>query len=71
MMDDKEFAAEVLLALPYRANDQQVAVVAALSRFCAIGARPDGVFVLNGYAGTARPRLPVPWSRLSRPTNAP
>ncbi len=57
MMDDKEFAAEVLLALPYRANDQQVAVVAALSRFCAIGARPDGVFVLNGYAGTGKTSL--------------
>ncbi len=56
-MDDKEFAAEVLLALPYRANDQQVAVVAALSRFCAIGARPDGVFVLNGYAGTGKTSL--------------
>lgn len=31
-MDAKEFAAEVLLALPYRANDQQVAVVAACAR---------------------------------------
>ena len=57
MMDDKEFAAEVLLALPYRANDQQVAVVAALSRFCAIGSRPESVFVLNGYAGTGKTSL--------------
>lgn len=56
-MDDKEFAAEVLMALPYRANDQQVAVVAALSRFCAIGARPEAVFVLNGYAGTGKTSL--------------
>ena len=32
-MDAKTFAAEVLTALPYTANDQQVAVVAAMSRF--------------------------------------
>ena len=33
-MDAKEFAANVMLALPYTPNDQQVAVIAALSRFC-------------------------------------
>ena len=51
------FAAEVLLALPYRANDQQVAVVAALARFCDPTPRPEGVFVLNGYAGTGKTSL--------------
>ncbi len=56
-MDAKEFAAEVLLALPYEANEQQVAVVAALARFCNPAARPEGVFVLNGYAGTGKTSL--------------
>ena len=55
-MDDKEFAAEVLLALPYRANDQQVAVVAAMARFCTT-ADTDRVFILNGYAGTGKTSL--------------
>ena len=54
-MDANEFAANVLLALPYEANDQQVAVVAALSRFCApVPSSSDRVFVLNGYAGTGK-----------------
>ncbi|MDE6853878.1 MAG: AAA family ATPase [Muribaculaceae bacterium] len=56
-MDPKEFAAEVLLALPYRANDQQVQVVAALARFCSPEARPESVFILNGYAGTGKTSL--------------
>lgn len=56
-MDSTQFAAEVLLALPYRANDQQVQVVAALSRFCLDGSRPESVFVLNGYAGTGKTSL--------------
>ncbi len=56
-MDAKEFAAEVLLALPYRANDQQVQVVAALARFCMPDSRPEAVFILNGYAGTGKTSL--------------
>lgn len=56
-MDPKEFAAEVLLELPYTANDQQVQVVAALARFCAPFSRPESVFVLNGYAGTGKTSL--------------
>ena len=57
-MDAKEFAANVLLALPYEANDQQVAVIAALSRFCAPAPTvSDRVFVLNGYAGTGKTSL--------------
>lgn len=56
-MDAKEFAAEVLLALPYEANEQQVAVVAALARFCEPTARAESVFVLNGYAGTGKTSL--------------
>ncbi len=56
-MDSKEFAAEVLLDLPYEANDQQVQVVAALARFCEPFAKPECVFVLNGYAGTGKTSL--------------
>ena len=48
-MDAKEFAANVLTALPYTANDQQVAVVAALARFCAPApTSSDRVFIVNG-----------------------
>lgn len=53
-MDSTEFAASVLLNLPFKANEQQVAVVAAMARFCAPGARQDAVFILNGYAGTGK-----------------
>lgn len=57
-MTDREFAAQVLAALPYTANDQQVAVVAAMARFLL---RPldgsDAAFVLNGYAGTGKTSL--------------
>ena len=53
-MDAREFAAEVLLALPYTANDQQVQVVAALARFCHPEAGQGAVFIPNGYAGTGK-----------------
>lgn len=57
-MDAKEFAANVMLALPYTPNDQQVAVIAALSRFCSPEPlSSDRVFVLNGYAGTGKTSL--------------
>lgn len=57
-MNDKEFAARVLLALPYTPNDQQVAVIAALSRFCAPSAAgQDRAFIINGYAGTGKTSL--------------
>ena len=56
-MDVKEFAGRVLTALPYQANEQQVAVVAALARFCAPASRSDAVFILNGYAGTGKTSL--------------
>lgn len=56
-MTSQEFAAEVLLALPYRANDQQVAVIAALSRFVAEPQQQPRVFLLNGYAGTGKTSL--------------
>lgn len=57
-MDAKEFAANVLLSLPYEANDQQVAVVAALARFCAPApTTSDRVFIVNGYAGTGKTSL--------------
>lgn len=57
-MDAKEFAANVLTVLPYAANDQQVAVVAALSRFCSPApTSSDRVFIVNGYAGTGKTSL--------------
>ncbi|MDE6368379.1 MAG: AAA family ATPase [Muribaculaceae bacterium] len=57
-MDAKEFAANVLLALPYTPNDQQVAVIAALARFCSPApTSADRVFVVNGYAGTGKTSL--------------
>lgn len=56
-MDVKEFAGRVLTALPYQANEQQVAVVAALAKFCAPASRSDAVFILNGYAGTGKTSL--------------
>lgn len=57
-MDAKEFAANVMLALPYEPNDQQVAVIAALARFCAPApVSSDRVFMLNGYAGTGKTSL--------------
>ena len=57
-MDAKEFAANVLLALPYTPNDQQVAVIAALARFCSPApSSADRVFVVNGYAGTGKTSL--------------
>ena len=56
-MTPLEFAAEVLSALPYTPNDQQVAVVGALARFCDDSPRPESVFILNGYAGTGKTSL--------------
>lgn len=56
-MDAKTFAAEVLTALPYTANDQQVAVVAAMSRFVMAPPDKDMAFILNGYAGTGKTSL--------------
>ncbi len=57
-MNVNEFAANVMLALPYEPNDQQVAVIAALARFCAPSVdRMERVFILNGYAGTGKTSL--------------
>lgn len=57
-MDAKEFAANVLTSLPYTANDQQVAMIAALSRFCSPAPTSDDrVFIVNGYAGTGKTSL--------------
>lgn len=57
-MNVKEFAANVMLALPYEPNDQQVAVIAALARFCSPApASADRIFLLNGYAGTGKTSL--------------
>ena len=56
-MDPALFAAEVLVDLPYSANDQQVAVVGALSRFVNTPTNADCAFILNGYAGTGKTSL--------------
>lgn len=57
-MTAEEFGTAVLTALPYDPTDQQMMVIAALSRF--IAAPMDGenrVFLLNGYAGTGKTSL--------------
>lgn len=57
-MTAEEFAERWLTNLPYVANDQQVQVMAALTRFCARGnSGGDPVFVLCGYAGTGKTTL--------------
>lgn len=44
----------VLDALPFEPTDQQIQLVAALSRFCSAYTPQDSVFLLNGYAGTGK-----------------
>lgn len=56
-MDALEFAERIVLNLPYDPNEQQVALVAALARFCSPLSPSDSVFVLNGYAGTGKTSL--------------
>lgn len=56
-MNAVDFGALIMEALPYEPNSQQIAVTAALARFCAPGARQDSVFILNGYAGTGKTSL--------------
>ncbi len=54
-MDLQGFGALVLDNLPFEPNDQQIQLVAALSRYCsAYTAGQDRVFILNGYAGTGK-----------------
>lgn len=56
-MDVMEFANTILQNLPYNPTDQQVEVIAALSRFCSKHTPSDTVFLLNGYAGTGKTSL--------------
>jgi exodeoxyribonuclease-5 len=58
-MTEEQFAVEILAALPYEPNPQQMQVARALARFCARGNNDseDRVFVLNGYAGTGKTSL--------------
>jgi len=49
-----DFQQEIINKLPYQTNAQQVQVIAALGRFCSPDAPDDGIFVLNGYAGTGK-----------------
>lgn len=57
MTDHLQFAARVMLELPYVPNRQQEAVIVALARFCCDPSCADRVFVLNGYAGTGKSSL--------------
>ena len=56
-MTISEFAADVMSRLPYVPNEQQSRLIAALARFCSGGAGHEGVFILNGYAGTGKTSL--------------
>lgn len=57
-MDANDFAVNVMMALPYEPNPQQIAVIDALARFCSPApSSSDRVFVLNGYAGTGKTSL--------------
>lgn len=53
-MDIHGFATMVLDQLPFEPTDQQIQLVAALSRFCSAHTPQDSVFLLNGYAGTGK-----------------
>ncbi|MCM1483434.1 MAG: AAA family ATPase [Muribaculaceae bacterium] len=56
-MDIHEFAERIFLNLPYDPTDQQIELIAALSKFCSAD-MPDGsVFLLCGYAGTGKTSL--------------
>ena len=57
-MDAEQFAQTALRSLPYDPNEQQLTVLAALSRFITMPFDgSDRVFVLNGYAGTGKTSL--------------
>ncbi len=53
-MDAQEFAIRVMDNLPYEPTGQQIQLIAALSRFCSPQSAENGVFLLNGYAGTGK-----------------
>lgn len=53
-MDAQEFAIRVMDNLPYEPTGQQIQLIAALSRFCSPQSARNGVFILNGYAGTGK-----------------
>lgn len=53
-MDIEGFATLALDMLPFEPTDQQIKLVAALSRFCSAHTPSDTVFLLNGYAGTGK-----------------
>lgn len=57
-IDPYEFAERIYLNLPYDPNDQQIKLIAALARFCTEPMHSrNGVFLLNGYAGTGKTSL--------------
>jgi exodeoxyribonuclease-5 len=53
-MNIEQFAQIFLDSLPFEPTDQQIKLVAALSRFCSSHTPSDTIFLLNGYAGTGK-----------------
>lgn len=53
-MDALEFAVRITDNLPFEPTGQQIQLIAALARFCSPASPPNGVFILNGYAGTGK-----------------
>lgn len=53
-MEAEEFELRVIENLPYTPTGQQKQLIAALARFCSRSSSPNGVFLLNGYAGTGK-----------------
>lgn len=64
--DEAYRLADALLAsLPYNPNGQQIAVAAAMARFCiAPCENVSPVFILNGYAGTGKTSLTAALARV-------
>lgn len=56
-MDLEGFGRLFLDQLPFEPTDQQIQLVAALTRFCSNFTPSDSVFLLNGYAGTGKTSL--------------
>lgn len=59
-VNQRALAVDLLARLPFTPNDQQLAVAAALARFCLpdySGPTEERVFIFNGYAGTGKTSL--------------
>lgn len=70
-MDTREFAERFLRNVPFDPTDQQMALIAALSRFCTIARDSEVAFILNGYAGTGKTSVVGALVRTLREIGAP